>query len=131
MAMSSLATRDSLAFYFTAESVFARPSGWNVSLHTGFPGVDGSSNEVADANYSRQPVIFALDIADASAPFVSNSTSVDYASAASGYTASYVVVWDTTNARPLVVQRLSADKTIASGEQAQFVVGELRIGGRN
>jgi hypothetical protein len=129
--MSPALTLDSLTYYLTSSSVPARPTAWVVSLHTAAPGNSGVANEVTDASYARQPVGFALDVSDASAPVASNASAVYFAAASSGYTAAYAVVWDASRNVPLVIQRLVTDKVIATGEQAQFSPGELKIGGKN
>ncbi|MCD5994149.1 hypothetical protein KDX38_11030 [Pseudomonas sp. CDFA 602] len=131
MSMSHAALLDSLSYYFTSSTVGSRPVAWVVSLHTAAPGDSGTASEVADANYARQPSTFALNTSDASAALVFNTANIAFAAAATGYTAAYAVVWDTTNNRPLVIQRLITDKVIAAGEQAQFSPGELKIGGRS
>lgn len=131
MSMSPATTLASLTYYLTTGSALARPSAWSVSLHTGAPGNSGSANEVADANYARQPGAFAIDGSDAAAPAATNSTIISYPAAQTGFTATHAVVWDATNNQPLVIQRLVTDKVIAAGEPAQFAVGTLRIGGRN
>jgi len=131
MSMAPITAQESLTYYFTALTASARPAGWNVSLHTGAPGNNGAANEVTDSAYARRPATFTLDNTDAAAPLVSNTANVAYAAAATGYTATHAVVWDTTNNRPLAIQRLAADKVIAAGSSAQFSPGELIIGGRN
>lgn len=131
MSMSPVTTQETLGYYFTGSAVAARPTGWNVSLHTGAPGNTGTANEVADSAYARQAATFTLNTADVGYPLVANAANITYANAATGYTATHVVVWDTTNSRPLVIQRLVTDKVIAAGSPAQFSPGELIIGGRN
>ncbi|WP_024647734.1 phage tail fiber protein [Pseudomonas syringae] len=131
MSMSSAALLDSLSYYFTSATVGSRPAAWAVSLHTAAPGDAGTGSEVTDSAYARQSATFALNTADASAALVFNTANIAFAAASTGYTATHAVVWDVTNSRPLVVQRLVTDKVIAAGEQAQFSPGELKIGGRN
>jgi hypothetical protein len=131
MSMSPVTAQESLGYFFTGAGIAARPAGWSVSLHTGDPGNTGTANEVSDSAYARQPATFALNTADAGFPLVANTASIAYANAATGYTATHVVVWDTTNNRPLVIQRLVTDKVVAAGSPAQFAAGELIIGGRN
>ncbi|MCH5583112.1 phage tail fiber protein [Pseudomonas syringae] len=131
MSMSPAALLDSLAYYFTTATVGARPGSWSVSLHTAAPGDNGTGSEVTDSAYARQSAAFALNTADASAALVFNTAIISFAAAATGYTATHAVVWDATGNKPLVIQRLAADKVIAAGQQAQFSPGELKIGGRN
>lgn len=128
MSMSPFATLDSLTYYFTAGSPATRPVAWEVSLHTGDPGSDGSANEVADAGYAREPATFATDNTDPDLPFADNTGLIQFGAAVTGYTASYVVVWSGAG-NPLSIQRLVADKVIGVGVQAEFAVGELIIGG--
>lgn len=128
MSMSAFATLDSLTYYFTAIAPAARPTSWEVSLHTGDPGVDGTANEVADAGYAREPGIFAVDNTDPTLPFVDNTGLIQFGAAVTGYTATHVVVWSNAG-NPLSIQRLTADKVIGVGVEAQFAVGELIIGG--
>lgn len=131
MSMPPITAQESLAYYFTGTTSSPRPTGWNVSLHTGAPGNAGTANEVTDAAYARQSTTFSLDISDAAYPLVANAATIAYPAAVTGYTATHVVVWDTTNNHPLAIQRLVTDKVIPAGGPAQFSPGELIIGGRN
>ena len=45
--------------YFTSEATTARPTSWEVAIHTGSPGA-GDQNEVSDYQYARQPVQFTV-----------------------------------------------------------------------
>ncbi len=131
MAMSPAATLSSLTYYLTSGSTPVRPGSWTISLHSGNPGTAGTANEVTDPNYARQSGQFSIDNSDPAAPFAANSAAISYPAAQSSYSVSYIVVWDSTNNQPLVIQRLVTDKVIAAGEPAQFAVGTLKIGGRN
>lgn len=131
MSMAPVTTQDSLTYYFATEAVVSRPSAWQVSLHTGNPGTDGSANEVTDTGYARRPATFAVNATDATAPQAQNSATIAFANAVDGYTVTYVVIWDASNGRPLAIQRLVTDKAIPSGSPAQFLPGELIVGGRN
>lgn len=131
MSMSPAITQDSLSYYFTFGAATTRPAAWNVSLHTGEPGTAGTANEVTDTAYFRQSTTFTLDTSDAGYPLVANADGINYPAAATGYTATHVVIWDTTSNRPLAIQRLVTSKVIPVGGPAQFSPGELIIGGRN
>jgi hypothetical protein len=131
MSMSPITAQESLGYFFTGVAAAARPTAWTVSLHTAAPGNAGTANEVTDSAYARRPAAFALNTTDAAFPLVANTANIAYASAATGYTATHAVVWDTTNNRPLVIQRLATDKVVPAGSPAQFATGELIIGGRN
>lgn len=128
MSMSAFATLDSLKYYFTATSVAARPTSWTVSLHTGDPGVDGTANEVAYSGYARVAATIVTDNTNPALPFAKNSALIQFTAADTGYTATHVVVWSNAG-NPLSIQRLTADKVIGVGVEAQFAVGELIIGG--
>lgn len=127
MGMSVLLTRESLKYYLTVESTMARPTGWEISLHTGDPGVDGLDNEVEDVAYARQPVDFALDDTSPDTPFAWNTTQVVFPPAEEEYTVTHLVVWD-TDGNILVPQSLRVPKTILVAEQAQIATGEIKIG---
>jgi hypothetical protein len=129
--MSPAIAQDSLSYYFTADSVSTRPSGWEISLHTGNPGDAGLANEVADSAYARRPATFRIEAADAAAPQAENAETIAFASAVDGYTVTHVVIWETANGRPLAIQRLITEKAIPAGSPAQFLPGELIVGGRN
>ncbi len=128
MAMSAYATLQSLKYYLTTEPPASRPTTWQVSLHTGDPGPDGTANEVTDAAYVRQTGAFATDNTDPDAPFADNTGLISYPAAAVGFTATHMVVWG-TGSNPLVIQRLVTDRVVGVGVQAQFAVGEIIIGG--
>ena len=128
MAMSALATADSLKYYFTASSVATRPSARQVALHTAYPGVNGASNEVTDGTYARQTATFTLDATDPDAPFVKNSALITYPAADTGFTVTHISI-HAVGGDCLAVMRLVADKVIGAGDQAQFAIGEIIIGG--
>lgn len=127
MGMSSLLTEDSLKYYLTSDVVMARPTGWELSLHTDDPGIDGDDNEVADTGYARQGVSFEMQTNTLSEPFAQNDTLVVFPPADDGYTITHVVVWDVLG-MPLVIQRLQTPKTIITNEQAQVAPSEIKIG---
>lgn len=122
MGMSKLLTEDSLKYYLTDEAVMARPVGWELSLHTGDPGVDGTANEVTDSAYARQSIVFSVTDAVAE-----NSAEIIFPAAAASYTVSHICVWDDTGSL-LVSQMLRAPKTIAASGTAYVAQGEIRIG---
>ena len=104
-----------------------RPTGWEISLHTGDPGVDGLDNEVADVEYARQSVEFVVDDTSPDTPFAQNDTHVVFPPAAEEYTVTHLVVWD-TDGNILVPQPLRVPRTILVAEQAQIATGEIKIG---
>lgn len=127
MAMSPDIFADSLTYYLTTGSPITRPTAWTVSLHTAAPGSDGTANEVGDSGYARLSVTFTLDVSDPDAPFVSNSALLAFGAAVAAYTVTHVVVWGDTT--PVVIEALRTEKVINIGEQAQFAIGELVVGG--
>lgn len=127
MGMSALLTEDSLTYYLTTGSVITRPSGWEISLHSAAPGVNGTANEITDANYARQAIAFTVDTTDPQAPFAENNALIEYPAAAGTYTVTHIVIWDSSG-NILVPQSLRVPKTILATEQAQIAVGEIKIG---
>ena len=127
MGMSALLTKDSLTYYLTTGIVIDRPVGWEISLHDGDPGVDGTANEITDANYVRQEIDFAIDDTDPAAPFAENDALVSFPAADAGYDVTHIVVWDSLG-NILVPQSLRAPKSILATEQAQIAAGEIKIG---
>lgn len=127
MAMSPAVLADSLAYYLTTDSPITRPTAWTLSLHTAAPGSDGTANEVTDSGYARESASFVVDVSDPDAPFAENDALVTFDAAVVAYTVTHVVVWG--DSTPLVIQALQTDKVINIGEQAQFAIGELVVGG--
>lgn len=127
MGMSKLLTGDSLAYYLTNEPVMVRPTGWELSLHTGDPGIDGTANEVGDTAYERQSITFEPMTTALGDPYAQNDAMISFPTADSGYTVTHMVVWD-NNGNVLVIQSLRVPKTIAPSEQAQIAPGEFKIG---
>lgn len=129
MGMSTVVLKDTLLYHFTAETVQTRPAAWQISLHTENPGLSGADFEVSDAGYARVTPVFLLDETNPDEPFIYNSTLLSFPAAVSGYTARYMVIWNDTVDTPIVIERLAADKVIGVGVQAQFAIGEIKIGG--
>jgi len=127
MGMSALLTEDSLTYYLTAGSVITRPVAWEISLHSDDPGVDGTGNEITDANYARQSIDFVVDTTDPAAPFAENDVLVEYPVADADYSVTHIVIWDSLG-NILVPQPLRVPKTILATEQAQIAAGEIKIG---
>lgn len=127
MGMSMLLTRESLKQYLTDDAALSRPTSWEVSLHTGDPGIYGLDNEVSDAAYVRQPVSFDVLDTPLGVPYAENSNELVFPTAGSSYTVTHVAVWDDAG-NMLVSQMLYVSKPIPSGEQAYIASGEIRIG---
>lgn len=127
MGMSALLTSDSLRYYLTDEPIMGRPTGWELALHVGAPGVAGTDNEVADLNYARQTITMALDETEVDKPYAYNAGEVLFPVADDTYAVTHVTLWDTAG-NLLVVQSLRAPKTILAAGQARIADGEIRIG---
>lgn len=127
MGMSIELTAESLRYYLTTEPVAPRPTGWEISLHTGAPGIDGSDNEVTDSTYARQPISFEVVETDPAQPRAINSEVVVFPAASAGFDVSHIVIWDTDGGMQ-ISQSLRAVKHIAPAEQAQVAPGEITIG---
>lgn len=127
MAMTPAVLTDSLEYYLTGDVPITRPTAWTVSLHSGPPGGDGSADEITDAGYARLSATFAVDTSVPTAPFAANDTLLAFGVVDASYTVTHVVVWGDTT--PLVVQALRTPRVLAIGEQAQFAIGELNVGG--
>lgn len=122
MAMSDYTTEDSLKYHLTAGAVGTRPTAWELSLHTGDPGTDGTANEVADSGYARQTIAFTV-----TGPAAENSALVTFPAAVEGFTATHLVVWGDSD--PRIIQALKTPKVIAIGNSATLAAGELTVGG--
>ncbi len=129
MSMSPYTLEQSLRYYLTASTVNARPTTWEISLHSGDPGPDAANNEIAYAGYARQSASFSVDVTDPDAAFAANSALIEFPVSATPYTVTHVAVWGGADA--LVIQQLNSSKTITAGVKAQFAPGEITIGGRN
>jgi len=129
MGMTAYATLQTLQYRLTAETVDARPTGWEVSLHSGAPGTDGTANEITDANYVRQSIGFDVDVTNPALPFLANDALITFPAADAAFNVTHAVVWSTDGGDPEVSQRLQVDKSIAIGEAATFAVGEFTVGG--
>lgn len=129
MSMSPHTLEQSLRYYLTASTVNARPTTWEISLHSGDPGPDAANNEIAYAGYARQSASFSVDVTDPDAAFAINSTLIEFPGSTTPYTVTHVAVWGGADA--LVIQQLNSSKTITAGAKAQLAPGEITIGGRN
>lgn len=59
MASNPFFEQETLTYWFTDDAMGTRPTEWYVALHSGDPGT-GADNELTDANYARQPVVFEV-----------------------------------------------------------------------
>jgi hypothetical protein len=123
MSMTSYTLYSSLQYFLTAQNV-TRPGSLTVQLHTAAPG-DSGANEVGDSGYSAQAATFTVDAGNVA----SNDGELNFGTATTGYTVTYVSVRDGNSGNILLTQRLTTDKVVAAGAQAIMAAGELRIGG--
>lgn len=124
MGMTLAGRNLTLAHQLTTFAVAARPTSWEVLLHSGDPG-DTGANEIAVGSYARQSVTFTRDTGAGS---VSNSADIVFPTASAGYSYSFVSILDNLG-NSLVVLPLAAARTLLTGGAARIAAGELVIGG--
>jgi len=107
-------------------------TGSYAALHTGAPGPDGTSSELADANYARQPVSFPYGSdADSDGVYqIANDAEVVYPALAAAATVQYYSLWNSSSGgNCLVTVQLTSPMAVALGGVARFPIGELIIKG--
>jgi hypothetical protein len=131
MSLGGRVTREVLDCYFNATNITA-PTTVYVSLHTGDPGEDGQgANEVSGNGYAREAASFgAASGTDPST--VSNDVAVEFDTPSGSWgTVTYFGLWssltETGEAYFLGGGALTTPRTIGTGEDASFAIGELDI----
>lgn len=115
--------------FFTAEGVDPRPASWEVSLHTANPGT-GTSYEVTDAAYARQPV--TLSASDEGAYWeAANTADVEFPAAGPGasYTVTHFIIRDAGADKPLATGALPVPIPVVESGVIVFAVGDLIVRG--
>lgn len=129
MSTSVFSSEQLLKWLFTSATLGTRPTSWYVGLHSGDPTVDGSGNEVADANYARQAATFtASQVGDLWQ--VVNDADVVFPASDGAYDVAYVTVWDAaTGGNALAVMELPLGRSMSAGGVFSIPAGELVISG--
>ncbi|WP_158892396.1 MULTISPECIES: hypothetical protein [unclassified Pseudomonas] len=97
-----------------------------VSLHSGVPGNSGA-NEVTDSAYARQAATFSLE---QSTGLATTSAALNWSAAVSGYTVSYVGVWDAQFGGNLVAYLpMASSQSVSANGVFTIPAGELTVGG--
>ena len=125
---------EQLKYHFTALTIAARPTQWQVSLHTGNPVL---GNEVATgsiSNYARQDTTFDYSTVAVggveNAAQVANATAITFPTvpaASSNVTVTHVAVWDKVSGALKAYGPLTPNITTADGTIVSFNVGDLFI----
>jgi len=112
-----------LDYLFNSQAL-AQPSAWYVQLHTADPGDDGVGSE-STAFSSR---VQCTDWTSASGKTLSNNAAVLFSNASGGETITHVSIFDAaTSGNCLGYASLTASKTVSSGDDLNFAIGEIDI----
>lgn len=123
-----------LKYHFTGDTVLARPTSWEVSLHTGNP-VLGNEVDVADIpSYERQTATFEYDeVADGGSEDrarVRNDVLVEWAPVDAGspqVNITHVAVWDASAGTLLGYGPLTPSVTTTDGTIVSLASGVIDI----
>jgi hypothetical protein len=124
---------DQLKRYFTTDTVAARPTVWEVSLHTGNPVLGNEVTVGMDANYVRQTVTFEVNNVDLGGPELvaqaTNDILVEFDPAAVGanYLVTHVAVRDATTGDLLAYGRPTPNIPVVESTIVSFAIGEILI----
>jgi siroheme synthase len=114
-----------MTYAFSTAAVDARPTAWQVRLHTGDPTQDGNANEVTttlDSAYVRHAATFTITAGQAA-----NTAAITFPVTATSYTVSYITVWDSDGANCYYIGPLSVAKTLAVGDTLSFPANQLLL----
>lgn len=131
MAKSDTLENESLTYWLTTTVGMIRPVNWEIALYTADPNDDGSGTEVdittEDTAYVRQAITFGAPslgsiVNDSAATFVA----CVYGTNGVPYSVTHVAVHDALGTM-LYHTELDTHKTISSGDQANFAIGDLTV----
>lgn len=129
MSASENLSLQALSYYFTTDAVDARPTTWNVSLHSGDPGPLGADNRITvadDANYADQSATFASsDQGDYYR--VANTAAINFPVAATAYSATHAVIRDAATDDPLAIVTLNAPVDVAVAGAITLAASSLYV----
>ena len=110
-------------------AAWAQISNAYLSLHTGDPGDDGTSNEVSGGNYSRKQTSPSdWNTASGSGGSVTNAADITFATPSADWgTVSYFALWDAAAGNCLMIGTISPAQTIESGNTVVFKAGDLTL----
>lgn len=121
-------SQDQLKRYFTADAVAARPTSWQVSLHTANPVL---GNEVTDGAYARQTVALAVTTVDLGGAELTaqakNTALVSFPAATASYSIAFVAIRDAANGDLLAFGPVSPTIPVVSGTVVAFDIDDLLI----
>ncbi len=106
-------------------TAFTPPSSVYIALFTIMPGVGGGGTEVSGGSYARQLITFGSPSAGSS----SNSIAATFpvASGVWGTVVGYAYYDSATSGNLLSFMNLSASRTVGTGDQVIFDVGQLVV----
>jgi hypothetical protein len=116
-----------LAWMLTTTSV-TRPVDWEMSLHTADPGEAGTANEVStgvDADYVRKDLTFDDPVANSGQVLSDVAATWTADAGATTHTVTHAVIWDKTNAVPLISGQLLVPRTIVASAVTTFAIGDV------
>ena len=100
-----------------------RPVAWNVGLHTGDPGEDGTANESAATAYARQS---AAAFAAAAGGLAANSDAQTFTTSDAGEeTITHITVWDTAGPNILFKGPLAVTRQFSTTKPIVLNAGDI------
>ena len=128
MGFSDYLELELLDHVFKGDAFAASTAIW-VSLHSGDPGEDGSSELAASNGYARVTALAKFGTV-ASAGAISNDAAIEFAACTGSdwAAATHFGIWDAETAGNFLAGgALSATKTVQVGDTASFAIGALDI----
>lgn len=118
-----------IKYHFTDEAVAARPTSWELALHTGDPGT-GDANEVADSAYTRMPITLSASDEGAYWDGVSDSTvSFPPAGAGAAYSVTHFTIRDAGSGEAMAASPLPVPIPVVEGGVISFAAGDIIVRG--
>lgn len=129
MAAPKYASEQYVKYFFSAEAVTARPTQWEVALHTGLPAA-GNEKELSSFSYARQPVSFSIE--EKTAHFeATNTTAITFPTgmASDSGTITHYTVRDKAANKMLAVAAFPLPITYENGVQVIIPAEQIKIRG--
>lgn len=101
---------------------YTPPAAFWVQLHTGDPGIDGTSNGATEAT------LMEASFGAAAAGAVTTDADITWTSVAATETYTHVSYWDAeTSGNFIASSRLARSRAAVAGDDARFVAGSLSL----
>lgn len=115
--------------FFTTSAVDARPTGWEIALHTGSPG-QGDANEVSGGTYARQSVtLSAVDAGDYWEAVSQTDVVFPAAGPGQSYTVTHWTVRDSTSGECLAIGAMPVPVPVVEAGIISFPAGYIKVRG--